>query len=55
MVTIKKVKGIVFGEGYWMVDNRYAIYEDGTVYDTTQGNLIPASIFKVRDKLLKRK
>jgi hypothetical protein len=37
---------------HWLVDNRFAIYFDGVVYDTKAARDIPYYIFKLRDNLI---
>lgn len=34
-----------------MLNDRWAIYSDGVVYDTTQGKNIPSEVFDFRDFL----
>ncbi len=41
-------------ENYWLINNRYAIYRDGIIYDTKKASDIPTSIFKIRDNLIKQ-
>ena len=38
---------------YWLINNRYAIYFDGVVYDNKAARDIPYYIFNLRDKLIR--
>lgn len=48
-----KIKSIEVYSDYWLVNDRYAIYKDGIVYDTVKALDIPLYIFKYRDELIK--
>jgi len=39
-------------EHYYFINNRYAIYKDGCIYDTKKAADIPSHIFNLRDNLL---
>lgn len=51
-MTIKQLINNCTLENYWLVNERYAIYRDGIIYDTKKASDIPTSIFKIRDKLI---
>ena len=35
-----------------LIDNRYLIYSNGTIYDTLKAKDIPKKIFDIRNKLI---
>lgn len=49
-MKIKKIQ--LFDEEYILIDNRYALYSDGIIYDTLKNKDIPQWIFEFRDFVL---
>jgi hypothetical protein len=51
-MTIEKITDNWVGLDYWLVNDRFAIYSDGVVYDTKQARDIPSYIFNLKHKLI---
>ena len=49
-MTIEKITD--YALDYWLVNDRFAIYSDGVIYDTKQARDIPSYIFDLKDKLI---
>ena len=39
-------------KSYWLINNRYAVYFDGVIYDTIKAKDIPLYVFNIKAKLI---
>jgi hypothetical protein len=54
-MNIKEIENQYTKERYYLINDRYAIYIDGCIYDTKHARDIPAQVFKIRDNLINSK